>query len=121
MVIRRALRDPVAKRLMLGWILSYLVLFGAVVSLWFNADQDRQSLQQVVIDNQNRLREAEQTHMALCLLRGNLKDRVAQSEAFLEANPEGIPGIPVSLIEMGINRDKETLGSLNLLNCSNGE
>lgn len=54
-------------------------------------------------------------HLALCALRSDLDRRadsgereVRRSRAFLAAHPDGIPGIPASLIRQGI-RDKQNL------------
>lgn len=58
-----------------------------------------------------------QTNGSLCALRENLKQRVLTSQNFLDDNPNGIPGIPVGVIEKSINDQQETIDVLAGLEC----
>jgi hypothetical protein len=57
------------------------------------------------------------TKTALCLLRDNIEKQVATSEEFLENNPDGIPGLPAATIRASIQRQKDTLKALDILEC----
>jgi hypothetical protein len=55
------------------------------------------------------------THTGVCRLRRDLERRVADSQAFLRANPGGIPGIPAKTIEASITNERSTIRSLHVL------
>jgi hypothetical protein len=54
---------------------------------------------------------------ALCALRADIDARIEQSQQFLDANPQGTPGIPVSLIRTGLANSKRTRTALSVLDC----
>jgi hypothetical protein len=54
---------------------------------------------------------------ALCAIRDNAAQRVAQSQEFLDDNPKGIPGISVGDIRRSISQAKTTVRSLSDINC----
>lgn len=54
---------------------------------------------------------------ALCSVRHDAERRVVQTEQFLDDHPEGIPGIPVSTLQRGLEAAKETVKSLDNLRC----
>jgi hypothetical protein len=73
------------------------------------------------IRNQAKVIRAQsfQSHATLCAFRNNLSHRVPRaeralkrSEDFLADHPNGIPGIPVSLIKAGIDDDRDALNNL---------
>lgn len=57
------------------------------------------------------------THQALCALRSNRQQNVRASQRFLLTHPKGIPGIPRKLIFQGMERERETIHSLDNLRC----
>lgn len=61
--------------------------------------------------------EAQKALVALCALRADLDKRIASSERFLRKNPEGIPGIPASVIRQGLENSRRTRAALEILNC----
>lgn len=80
---------------------------------------------------QAQIRRNEKATIALCLQRGNLDTRIAsdartleRSRKFLRDHPRGIPGVPVALIQQGIDDDALTLHrsrvfrhNLSILDC----
>ena len=67
-----------------------------------------------------QLHTASSTHSALCALKTDLVVRVQAGEDFLAEHPDGIPGLPASLIRNGISNQKKTIEALRGLECSNG-
>jgi hypothetical protein len=65
-----------------------------------------------------RIAENSQTRVALCALRADLDKRIESSETFLAEHPQGIPGIPASLIRQGLVNSKRTRKTLEILTCS---
>lgn len=57
------------------------------------------------------------TTNSLCALRDGLESRVAESEQFLKAHPNGIPGISKQDITRSIVNQKLTISALSALNC----
>jgi hypothetical protein len=57
------------------------------------------------------------TKTALCLFRENIEKQVDTSEEFLKNNPDGIPGLPAATIQASIDRQKDTLKALDILEC----
>lgn len=60
---------------------------------------------------------ANSTNHALCVLRGDLEQRVADSVQFLAQNPEGLPGIPPATIQQSIDNQQRTIDALSDLRC----
>jgi hypothetical protein len=101
--LRTALR-----RLGIATVVLYVALAGLGVYFYLDAAAGRERIAEVT----------ENTNVALCSLRGDLERRVATSIAFLEANPEGIPGIPVQVIQQSITSQQQTITALAILECS---
>lgn len=56
-------------------------------------------------------------HAAVCVFRADLEKRVETSKQFLKEHPNGIPGIPASLIKNSIENIQKTIDSLKRLDC----
>lgn len=63
---------------------------------------------------------AQRTNRSLCSLRGELEQRVARSEAFLDENPHGVPGITPATIRKTIGDTRRTVAALRELDCPTG-
>lgn len=61
--------------------------------------------------------DASATSHALCALRTDLQTRVQSSRDFLRSNPNGIPGIPVSVIQDSIVNQESSIRALSSLSC----
>lgn len=72
--------------------------------------------QQEVIRQQARL--GAQTHTAVCTLRRDYIQRVAQSEQFLAEHPEGFAGVTAEAIQASITSQRHTIKALASLRCS---
>lgn len=57
------------------------------------------------------------THDALCTLRADLQNRVAQSQKFLLGHPQGFAGIPAATIQQGLVNQQHTIDALSSLSC----
>ena len=64
-----------------------------------------------------QFRQNAQTTAALCVLRGDLERRVADSKAFLREHPTGIPGISAKVIRDGLRNQESTIRALSGINC----
>lgn len=62
-------------------------------------------------------KNARTDHAALCTFKTDLQKRVTQSRDFLAKHPNGIPGIPASVIVQGLRNQQATVDSLENLNC----
>lgn len=92
------------------WALTAVCL-GLVVLLllgWWDSGNKRDDLE----------REAARTNMALCTLRGDLKQRVKSSEDFLATHPKGVLGISAATIRSGIAGQQRTIKALAGLDCT---
>lgn len=103
---------PEEVRSSLRWlVVATLVLYGmlAIVGTWayLNAKDQRADLEAVIT----------QTNQALCAVRHSYEERVRQSEAFLEANPDGFDGIKPALIKQGISQAQATVDDLSGIEC----
>lgn len=96
------------RNLTIATVVVYLVLIGFGILGWVEAANRRSDLAQVV----------RSTNSALCALRIDLEVRVASSEDFLVAHPEGIPGISRADIEQSISNQLRTITALASLECS---
>jgi hypothetical protein len=66
----------------------------------------------------NRLIERNATALtALCSLRYDLDLRITASQAFLAEHPNGVPGIPLSVIQQSLGNSIRTRASLHVLDC----
>jgi len=66
---------------------------------------------------EGQIKRNEQARVALCALRQDLDLRIASSSDFLVTHPQGIPGIPASLIRQSLTNSVRTRKSLNVLDC----
>lgn len=71
----------------------------------------------VISGNRTNARQGKQAHDALCIVRVKIERGVRKAQEFLREHPNGISGIPATLIRSGINDDLGTLRGLNLLEC----
>lgn len=55
---------------------------------------------------------------ALCTFRSDLERRYESGVQFLREHPDGVPGIPASVIQTSVNNQRDTLESLQGLPCS---
>jgi len=78
---------------------------------------DVAELQRLSVENEKRIKEIQESHDALCVLRDDLERRVANSRAFLEEHPDGIPGIPAKTIRDGIRNQERTIEALDDISC----
>lgn len=91
-VLRTSLR-----RLALATIFLYVILIAAGLKVYL----DQRS-----------------TTKALCTLRADLSQRVADSLEFLRDHPDGIPGVPVKTLVDSITNQQQTIRSLSDLDCN---
>jgi high-affinity Fe2+/Pb2+ permease len=97
----------ILRRLVMATVILYLVLVGFALYIFVDAAHRREEIAVV----------ATEANDALCALRQDLERRVAASEAFLEENPEGIPGLSPKIIREGIENQTRTIVALNELSC----
>lgn len=75
----------------------------------------------VIHDNSERAksaaRDAERTTGALCALRHDLEQRVAQTDKFLREHSEGFAGIPVATLRNSEQGQIRTIEALSNLKC----
>jgi hypothetical protein len=57
------------------------------------------------------------SNRALCALRGDLEDRVRQTDKFLAKHPEGFAGIPAATLRTNANGQRRTIRALSNLKC----
>jgi hypothetical protein len=57
------------------------------------------------------------SNRALCALRGDLENRVRQTDKFLHDHPRGIPGIPAATLRTNANGQRRTIRALSNLRC----
>jgi hypothetical protein len=84
-----------------------LVLSGLLI--WALAVQGEQS--------DRAARDADRTTGALCALRRDLEDRVAQTDKFLLEHPAGFAGIPAATLRASEQGQIRTIGALSNLKC----
>jgi hypothetical protein len=89
----------------------YIALAVVVVYVFLNARHTTNNLR--AISQRNATAVA-----GLCALKLDLAVRVASSEEFLRQHPEGIPGVPVSVIRSGIVNQRHTLDALAVVKCA---
>jgi hypothetical protein len=102
--LRRGLR-----RLTIATVLLYLGLIVVFGLGWRDASSARHDLQ----------REEARTNAALCTLRGDLEQRAKASADYLAEHPEGLPGIPASIIKSNLTGQRRTIAALSGLQCIN--
>jgi ABC-type transporter Mla subunit MlaD len=62
-------------------------------------------------------RESKRTTKALCALRKDLEDRVAQTDDFLRKHPGGFAGIPAATLRQSEQGQRRTISALSNLKC----
>jgi hypothetical protein len=95
------------RKLELATVGLFLVVVLLAGYVYFSGIAARQRIAEIAHD----------TNRALCTLRTDLEQRVEQSRNFLEENPDGVPGIPASLIRNGIANQENTIEALSGLDC----
>jgi hypothetical protein len=81
------------------------------------ATQAREAASQAKSAAAGVARLAAASNHALCALRHDLEDRVANGERFLRKNPRGIPGIPARTLRQSIGGQRRTIRALSDLKC----
>jgi hypothetical protein len=99
---------------MKGWLISERAL-AAVIASFALLVAGSVALSAVAISNTNRL--AHHTTAALCALRGDLEDRVAQTDRFLGEHPEGFAGIPAATLRANAQGQVRTIRALGIVSC----
>lgn len=110
-------------------VIGYLIL-AFVVFYLYHANQNTAASNHAVAAKAAKLAKANQalvlqvkraaalgvrTHTGVCRLRDDLQTRVERSEAFLRANPHGIPGLPAKTIQTSITGQKRTIRALRVI------
>lgn len=95
------------RRLVVATVILYVALIGLFALGYLNAQNHREAL----------AREVTTTNAALCTFVNDLEGRVETSQAFLEENPDGIPGISAKVIRQSIANQLATIDSLSRLGC----
>lgn len=70
-----------------------------------------------IVNNRNLARDGKQAHDALCILKGDLEQRVKSTQDFLNTHPQGFAGIDAATIQNSLNNQRATVDSLSLLDC----
>lgn len=129
----RRLREALARIKWEQWVLVFAVAVATVSTSIFavrtsrqadqisrQADENRQRIQetrQLARENRRLAREGVLAKQALCAQRVVLDNQIRRTEAFLDANPQGIPGIPVALIQAGLDDARAQRKPLARLHC----
>lgn len=71
----------------------------------------------VTSSNRELAQDGQDAKEALCAVKFATKARIDVTEAYLDDNPNGIPGVPIDTIKSGLTRDKTLLRSFNKLDC----
>jgi uncharacterized protein HemX len=95
------------KRLVMATVALYVAL-AAIGAYFYHTDQ---------VQERALARTASETATALCTLRRDLEDRVANTREFLRENPEGTPGLPAQFIKTSIENQQRTIDALGNLDC----
>jgi hypothetical protein len=95
------------RTLVAATVLLYAALIGVGTYGYIARSHDLAKIDQITIT----------TRTAMCLFRTNIEKQVATSTEFLENNPDGIPGLPAATIRASIQRQRDTLVALDILNC----
>lgn len=65
----------------------------------------------------NNAREGHIAKVALCSFKADLDRRVKTSEDYLRDNPQGFPGIPLTVLRKSIDDQHDVLYALRILRC----
>lgn len=85
-------------------VVASLVLAGLAYVIHVNRSNIRETQRLAV--------EGKKAHDALCALNNELRASVGVSRAFLIHNPDGIPGIPASVIRQGIKNQQKAVDAV---------
>jgi len=96
----RRQRTRIGVRLAIGWMIAVSVV------VIYTAQQNRE-----------RTQEGRNAHAALCVFKGSVARAVQQTEDFLQHNPNGLPGIPASVLRQSLTQQETTLRALDVLRC----
>lgn len=68
----------------------------------------------------NQANDGQESHKAICALVADYHKRIVDGEQFIKAHPNGIPGIPGSIILNSIQNEKRTAKILDrAVKCKN--
>lgn len=95
------------RNLVIATVLLYVVVIALSALGYWSTQQNAQDTRDLAV----------QTTAALCALRFDLEARVEQGQEFLDANPEGIKGIPAETLQQTIEGQQRTISSLSVLDC----
>lgn len=95
------------RRLVFATVIIYAVLAGLIAFVAVNEAARRDELSRVALS----------TNHALCVLRSDLEQRVADSAQFLLDHPNGFGGISAATIQQGIDNQQRTIDALSDLRC----
>lgn len=70
-----------------------------------------------LVQARNNAREGHIAKVSLCSFRADLERRVRTSEDYLRDNPQGFPGIPLSVLRKSIDDQRDVLYALRILRC----
>lgn len=106
--------DDVAKAILTGirrltyaTIVLYGIVFAVVAGVWVDSGNKADALE----------RTTDQTTAALCTFRADVKSRADATAAYLEAHPEGFPGVTPEQLRQGLDGQRRTVKALRKLNC----
>lgn len=111
--------NTVPKTLIRGYItaLFILVMVAFATTMTVVIHYERQDTERARVIAQRVSDEATRNKLALCTFRQDLATRAENTKNFLKDHPEGIPGIPVAVIEQGLTNQEATIKSLAILKC----
>ena len=107
-------------RVSLAWwalVLVLVVIVGGFYLILRDVGKQSDRTAIVAADNRRLAREGEQAHDALCVIKADLRQRVAAGRKFLREHPRGIPGIPPATLRSSIANQQATLDALKPLAC----
>lgn len=96
-------------------VIGYLVIVGVVFYLYHAQQTASDSTHQLAAQAARAAKLGVRTHTGVCRLKDDLQTRVANSEAFLRAHPDGIPGISAKQIQLSVDGQKRTITSLRVI------
>lgn len=88
------------QRVLLGWIIAFTLLTFYAIR-----------------ENRQLAEKGEDARTAICALKQDLRVRINNARQFLVDNPNGIPGIPASVIKQSIANQAATVRALDVIDC----
>lgn len=104
-VVSPRVRD-LPRAVVLAFALMVLAFTAVLAGMGFLIDQNR-----------HRANDGQQSHDALCVLKDDLRQRIKDTQTFLDEHPKGFAGIPKATIQNSIRNQQLTVDSLVLLRC----